>query len=213
MRRLIALALAGLTTACVSGFKSNETEPQRYVLEASGRAAAAQTVAAAPGVSSGPAAPAAATAAVVLMPEMAAGLDTDRIALLQPGQKLNYYAKARWADSLPMLLQAAAVDGLRASGRFSDVEPEGSPFRGDILLRIEVHDFEVDYAAGAPIAHVALRVTLGRRVDRGIIAVANADSRVPAAADRMQSVVDALQAAFTDALSQLTTALANSETH
>jgi hypothetical protein len=54
-----------------------------------------------------------------------------------------------------------------------------------------------------------LRATLGRRVDRSVIAVANADSRVTATADRMQSVIDAMQRALTDALSQLLAGLPN----
>jgi cholesterol transport system auxiliary component len=191
-----------MLAGCVSGFKSNQTEPQRYVLQAAAPSPGGAAPAPATPIPAG-----AATTVVVLMPEVAAGLDTERIALLQPGQKLNYYAQARWADTLPRVLQAAVIDALRASGRFSDVEPEGAPFRGDTLLRVEVHDFEVDYTSGTPTAHVALRVTLGRRVDRGVIAAASTDSRIPATADRMQAVIEALQRGLTDALAQLAAAL------
>jgi ABC-type uncharacterized transport system auxiliary subunit len=200
MRHAVAaVGLSLMLAGCMSGFKSNESEPQRYVLQAPAAPAAGA------GSTSGSAG--AASAVVVLMPEVAAGLDTERIALLQPGQKLSYYAKVRWADTLSRVLQAAVIDALRASGRFSDVEAEGAPFRGDILVRVEVHDFEIDDTGAAPSAHVALHVTLGRRIDRSVIAAASTDSRTPAGADRMQAVIDALQRGLADALSQLVAAL------
>ncbi len=51
--------------------------------------------------------------------------------------------------------------------------------------------------------HVQLLATLGRRNDRSVLATVNVESSVPAAENRMQSVVAAFQNAVAAALADL----------
>jgi cholesterol transport system auxiliary component len=182
-----------LLAACSGGLKSNLPVAQVYVLRPSWSAPAASLPASA-GVGS----------VQVTLPLAAAGLSSDSIVVLRPGERLDYYGAARWAGAAPAMLQTLAIDALRASKRFSLVESDAGPFATDYVLSLELRHFEAEYTgAGPPTVHVALMCTLGRRTDRDVIASFDADSSVTADADRMQSVVAAFEQATGDALSQL----------
>jgi cholesterol transport system auxiliary component len=183
---LTLLLLAG----CSGGLKSNLPLAQVYVLRPTWSASL-------------PAAPGAGTVQVTL-PLAAAGLATDSIVVLRPGERLDYYGAARWAGAVPAMLQTLTIDALRASNRFSMVESDAGPFASDYVLSLELHHFEAEYTgAGPPTVHVALVCTLGRRGNRDVIVSFGAESKVTADADRMQSVVAAFERATGDALSQV----------
>lgn len=196
----LAVAAATAVTALIAGcagLHSNQAATQTYVL-ASAPAAA---------VTASPLASGAAAAGVtvqVLRPLAAPGLDTDQIALLRDGQRLDYYASSRWPAALPDLLQTLAIDALRASGRFRAVQPDATAFAADDVLQIEIRHCEVAYAPeGTPVVHVQLLATLGHQADRSLLASVTAESSKPAAANRMQAVVAAYQETVDEALAQL----------
>jgi cholesterol transport system auxiliary component len=191
-----ALASTGLLLAgCSGGLKSNLPLAQVYVLRPSWSAPAASL----------PASAATGAGSVqVTLPQAAAGLSSDNIMVLRPGERLDYYGAARWAGAAPAMLQTLAIDALRASKRFSMVESDAGPFASDFVLSLELRHFEAEYTGtGPPTVHVALVGTLGRRTDRDVIVSFGAESSVTADADRMQSVVAAFERATGDALSQL----------
>jgi ABC-type uncharacterized transport system auxiliary subunit len=197
-------AVAMLASACV-GFHSEQAPVQVYNLEP--RFVEATTVAATPAVGE-PVAAAHETAAtstlLVLRPLAAPGLDTAGIALTRDGQRLDYYAASRWPAPLPQLMQSLAVDALRASGRFRSVQPDGSAFAADVVLQLEVRRCQAVYRGdGPPVVQVQLLATFGRRGETGKLMTVSADSAVPAAENRMQSVVAAFQSAVGTALSEL----------
>ena len=145
----------------------------------------------------------------VLRPLAAPGLDTDGIALLRDTHRLDYYAASRWPAPLPDVVQALAVDALRAAGHFRAVQPDATALLSDDVLQIEIRHCQVEYSGdGSPVVHVQLLATLGQRSDRAMLASVSAESRKPASENRMQSVVAAFQEAIDDALNQLAGQLA-----
>ena len=56
-------------------------------------------------------------ALAVMRPDVPGGLDTDRIAVLQPNGTLDYYANATYPERVPAAVQRALVDGFESSGR------------------------------------------------------------------------------------------------
>ena len=145
---------------------------------------------------------------LVLRPQAAPGLDTENIALRRSAQRLDYYAASRWPAPLPDFLQSLAVEALRASGKYRSVQAERAAFAADRVLQIEIRRFQAEYAGeGAPIVHVQLLATLGRRDDHAVLASVSAESSVPAAENRMQAVVAAFQTAAAAALADLATRL------
>ncbi len=132
------------------------------------------------------------------------GLDSDRIALLRPDRTLDYYAANRWSGRVPEIVQALALDTLRAARGYRAVQPESAPFSYDETLQIEVRDFQAEYgAAAAPVARVALVCTLGRRSDGSVLASFTLTGSAAAADNRMRAIVAAFNAALDAALAAL----------
>jgi ABC-type uncharacterized transport system auxiliary subunit len=212
----VAAAVLLLVTGC-AGFHSKQAATQTYVLTsapagAATDGAATQGAATASPLTGGTAAGGTAAAAVTVQvrrPFAAPGLDTEQIALLRDGQRLDYYAASRWPAALPDLLQTLAIDALRASGRFRAVQPDATAFAADDVLQIEIRHCEVVYGSeGTPVVHVQLLATLGRQGDRSLVGSVTAASEVAVAANRMQSVVAAFQEAVNRSMAQLAAGLA-----
>jgi cholesterol transport system auxiliary component len=193
----LAAAITGLLlllAGCSTGFKSNVPLAQVYVLRPTATATATTTASATPGLGT----------VQVMPPQAAAGLATDSIIVLRPGERLDFYSAVHWAAPAPGMLQILAIDALRAANRFAMVESDAGPFPSDYVLSLELRHFEAEYAGtGPPTVHVALVCTLGRRGTRELIVSFTAESQVTAQADRMQAVVAAFEQATGEALSQL----------
>jgi cholesterol transport system auxiliary component len=181
MRRIAIVAALALAAGCFGGLKNEAPAPLIYRLDA-------------PQLAAGE--PLAADLAVVV-DRAAPGLDSDRVAGRWPGMRLDYIAGARWAESLPALLQSALVESFQDSGRLRSVQGDMGRFRATHSLVIEVRRFEADYAAGGlPVAQVEFAATLGRLSDRRVLASFTASASESAGENRQSSVVAALDAAF-----------------
>ncbi len=138
------------------------------------------------------------------LPVPAPGLAGERIAVVYPDRRLDYFAGARWGADLPTVVQSLLVDALRNSGRLRAVQGEASPFTVTHVLQVEVLRFEASYAGkGPPTVQVALAATLGRRQGRAVIASYSASAAVPATADRLGAIAAAFEQAFGQAATEL----------
>ena len=108
----------------------------------------------------------------LLRPDVPGGLDNDRIALIQPGGTLDYYANATYPDRLPSAIQRAVLEGFEASGRVGGVSREEDALHADYNLLIEVKAFEAHYAVpdGIPTVQVTLMAKLTSGRGRKIVA-------------------------------------------
>jgi cholesterol transport system auxiliary component len=143
---------------------------------------------------------------VVLRPRIRKGLETDRIAVLYPDRRLDYFADALWSGPLDDVLQDLAVQAFHSGARLRNVSADTSAFAGGNWLEIEVVDFQAEYAsvsAGAPTIHVHLLARLGSAGDRHIIATVDADALQPATDNRLTAIVDAYEKAVDTALATI----------
>lgn len=181
MNRLSMIAACLLLASCAGSFERNAPEPRVYRLTA-------------------PAVPVGTVLGanlLVMRPAVVPGLRTERVASLWPGNRLDYYAGARWSGELGAVVQAALVEGLRGSGRLTTVEGDPGRFRATHVLGAEVSRFEADYSAGAlPVARVALTLTLARQGDRHPLGSWSQTVEVPASANTLAAVTAALDSAF-----------------
>jgi cholesterol transport system auxiliary component len=192
-RWLAGSALALLLGGC-TGLKSSAPVDQIYVLRPTAAAAGAVVATPVPVDAS----------LQILRVEAHPGLESERIALLRPGRRLDFYSGGRWAAGLPTVLSALIVESFRASGVFANVS-EDRNVGSDFALDISVLRFEAEYADedSAPTAQLLFDCTLLSRRERNVLASFRIAAAVPAGENRLGSVVDALDKVANQALVEL----------
>jgi len=191
MRLLLLACGVAVLPGCGSLLETTMPAPQAYVLRLPARTATALT--------SNPG------SLLVQRPEAGPGLASENIALLRSGQRFDFYAASRWAAPAPDLVESVLVDQLRATGLFTAVFDDSSPYAPTYNLRCGMRRFEADYTAGSntPTVQVALDCTLGRHRDRALLASFTAQGSAPASEDKLSAVVAGFEAATTSALAEM----------
>lgn len=185
----VVVASMALISACTGGLKSNAPGEQVYVLHPQGTNQTA-----------GSPAPVVNAMLVVSQPEAQPALNTYRIALTRPGNRLDYFADSRWGAALPQVLGALAVESLVASKTFSLVAgTDPSAGSGDFQLLLTVRHFEAEYSGDAsdiaPVARVAIECLLLGGAPRRVVGRCDAQAQEPARENRMREIVAALDRA------------------
>jgi cholesterol transport system auxiliary component len=143
----------------------------------------------------------------IVRPDVAGGLDNDRIALHQPGGILDYYAKASYPAPLPALIQQALLDGFEASGRIDAVAAEQATQHADYSLLTDVKDFSAHYSQQDGIPNVAVSITAKLSTARGrvIVSSRSVSKNALASANSAGAAAQALQQALAAAVSDIVT--------
>lgn len=141
---------------------------------------------------------------LVALPSAPTGLDTNRVALSRSSMSLDYFADAEWADSAPVILQSALIDGFERSGAFPSVGRDSAGLRADFILETDLRDFTAVYDSpnGAPRVTVAFTVKLIKIPDRKIIAQHAVIRQQPAAGNKIPDIVAAFNAALSSAVEE-----------
>jgi ABC-type uncharacterized transport system auxiliary subunit len=127
----------------------------------------------------------------VVRPLAGPALNTDRIALLRPGNRLDYYAGSRWSAPLAELVSDLELKVLRADPAWSAVADDRSTFNADYLLQTSIERFTAEYEgeSGAPTIRVELHTLLIRRGDGTLVGSFAVSEKGTAKENRMASVV------------------------
>jgi cholesterol transport system auxiliary component len=183
---VLPLALAGCTGSL---FQSKAAQPSIYLLSAR----------------TGGAGPAVAADLAILRPRVRSGLGTDRIAILYPDRRLDYYAGARWSGPLDQVIQDLAVQSFHEDAHLRNVSADASAFASGYWLEIEIVDFQAEYSpeAAAPTIHVRLLGRVGSSGDRRILGTFEADTRQAASDNRLTAIVDAYEGAADAAFAEI----------
>ena len=188
MRAVLALSLALACTGCAGSLLGPTGEaPEVYRLELADAAGGAARLPLALGVA---------------RPRAAISLDTERIAVVQPDSRFDYFTGVRWSEPAPQMLQALVVRALQSDGRYEVVVAAPSRVPADLLLDLELRRFEAVYAPGAdaPSVRVEIQATLvdPRQVRRVSSFVAS--SELPAASNSRGAVLEAFERATGEAV-------------
>ena len=194
---LASLAAAWLAACTGSLFQSKATPPAIYILSA-GHASPAGAAAASPAAEIP-------VDLAVLKPRVRVGLESDRIAVLYPDRRLDYFADARWSGPLGEVLQDLAVQEFHLRAKLRTVGADASVFASAYWLELEVEEFQAEYtsAATAPTVHVHFLARIGSSGDRHILGDLVASAQQPAAENRLTSIVDAYARAADAALAEI----------
>jgi cholesterol transport system auxiliary component len=189
--RLLPMALLGTLCACSGLLRSSVPPLQLYVLQP-------------PVVQN---APQVAVASLrISRPLAAPGLNTDRIALLRPENRLDYYAGSRWSATLPEVISQLQLSVFQSDPAWSAVADDRSNFNADYLLQTSIERFAAQYAAdsGPPLIRIDLHCLLIRRSDGALLGSFPVSESQAAQENRMASVVAAFSAAAGRAMQAVT---------
>ena len=99
-----------------------------------------------------------------------AGLATSRIALRQSPISLEYYARANWIDTAPLMVQTLLVESFENSNSIVSVGRQSVTLRADYSLLTELREFQAEYnGAGAPKVRVRINAKLVKNVNSEIL--------------------------------------------
>ncbi len=126
------------------------------------------------------------------VPIAEASLNTARIALKRTPITLEYYERANWVDTAPIMVQTLLVESFENSGRIVGVGRQSIAIRSDFSLITDLREFQAEYHLGAvPEARVRLNAKLIRMPERVIVGVTTIERTQKAAGTDLESVVEA----------------------
>jgi ABC-type uncharacterized transport system auxiliary subunit len=195
----LPLVLSGLALAGCSGlFHSTAAEVQLYVIPLP------------PTVTAGAAGPGAAGSAArstgptlrLARPLPASGLNTDRIVLTRPGNRLDYYVGARWSGPLSDVVSDLLLSVFRADPAWRAAADDRGTLNADYLLQTSIDRFSADYAtqSGPPTVRVDLHCLLIRRSDGVLLGSFAVSQSAQVAQNRMAGVIEAFSQVADQAL-------------
>ena len=129
---------------------------------------------------------------VVAEPLAAGGLDSNRIALRPTSTELKYYARARWTERAPKMIQTLLVESLENSNRIVSVGRQAIGLRSDYDLKTELREFQAEYFGSAgdnPNIRVRLNSKIIAQPRQTIIASRSFESYLPAPGSDIGSIV------------------------
>jgi len=125
----------------------------------------------------------------VEVPIAEAGLNTTRIALKRSPVTLEYYERANWIDTAPIMVQTLLVESFGNSKRIIGVGRQSSALRSDYALITDLREFQAEYERGLPKVRVRLNAKLVKMPDRIIVASKTFETTVIAKRNKMPAIV------------------------
>ena len=125
-------------------------------------------------------------------------LNIDRIALRHSPTELKYFARARWTERAPRMVQTLMVESFENSGAIVAVGRKAIGLRSDYNLITELREFQAEYFAsdGVPTVRVRLNAKLVKQPRRAIVASRTFESTIKSEGKAMRNVIRAFDQAL-----------------
>jgi len=177
MKKFFLLAVFALLPGCtLSSFA--DAPPQLFELKAS--------TATQPG-------PVLATQLLIDAPQASAGIDTSRIAVIQPDGGIAYYKNISWTDAATGMLQTVMLASFEGDGRLPAVARLNTALRADYVMRSDLRQFAYDEKNRT--VHIELQMRLIAMPARNIVASKGFTVAEVAESDEISAIIAAFQRA------------------
>ncbi len=135
---------------------------------------------------------------VVDEPLASGGLNIDRIALRHSPTELKYFARARWTERAPRMVQTLMVESFENSGAIVAVGRKAIGLRSDYNLITELREFQAEYfeSDGIPAVRVRLNAKLVKQPRSAIVASRTFESTIKSEGKAMRHVIRAFDQAL-----------------
>ena len=133
----------------------------------------------------------------VELPIAQAGLNIARIALRRSPISLEYYARANWIDTAPLMVQTLLVESFENSGKIVSVGRQSISLRPDYVLITDLREFQAEYFDDSPPeVRVRLNAKMVKMPERVIIGAVTVERVARARSTNLQSVIAAFDTAL-----------------
>ena len=135
---------------------------------------------------------------VIEEPLAAGGLDSNRIALKPTPTELKYFARARWTERAPKMVQTLIVESFENTERIVAVGRQVIGLRSDFSLKAELREFQAEYYDGGsvPVVRVRINAKLIRQPRQAIVASQSFEAELRATGSGMDPIVTAFDEAL-----------------
>ena len=144
------------------------------------------------------------TAAQIMIPEPRAlkVLDSERI-VVTTYSMISYYPDAQWADRLPAVFQAKAIEAFEQSKRARAVGRPGEGLSIDYQLLIDIRTFEYNTSTDQGFARIEISAKILNDRNGRVVATRVLSAETPVTDDGAEGVVAALDATLGQVLVDL----------
>jgi cholesterol transport system auxiliary component len=137
----------------------------------------------------------------VEVPTATAGLNTAQIALRPTPTTLEYYARARWIDGVPVMVQNLLLESLDNAASLDVIGRGVVGVRAEYALLTHIREFQAEYGeTGPPRVRVRLQARLVRLPRRTSLAATSEGFTVVAEDRSLQAIVAAFDEGLGKAL-------------
>jgi len=140
-----------------------------------------------------------------IMPvEVAPGLDSTRISLIEHDVQLNYLADARWVEGLPQMLQFLWGEAFKQSHIVTSVSSDNAGAKADRLINITANAFNAVRGADQEIhIHIAYEAKIIAPLSHVVLAVESVSIEEKAASPALEDVMQTFNKTNAAAMQQL----------
>lgn len=140
----------------------------------------------------------------VEMPEVSAGLDTDKIALFKNnGRQLDYFSGVRWNGALDDILQDFIIRTFEASYSVAAVEGNGLHQKADYKITTKIRDFQAEYGSdlnALPLLRVGIVMAAVKLPEEETVARVRLEKTFRAEENGMSAIVSGFEKALQEIL-------------
>lgn len=187
---ITALALVMMLCGCGTSQLLTSTEPQQTIY----------TLRAIPSTGAVSAVPARVTE--ISMPSLPPGMDRDRIALfLDNGQKIDYYASARWSSNLDYIIQNVTRRSAGAVLPYVVAVTSDQGIEADYRLQMKVNELQPVYGADSkavPVLKANIEFTLISAVDDRVVSSFTLSKQATPSENRLDMITLGLETLLQD---------------
>ena len=140
---------------------------------------------------------------LVLEPSASAAIATDRMLIQQDALSVTYLPDARWADTVPKMLQTILIQSIASTGQIGFVGAQGAGPVPDAVLLTRIDAFGVDQQADRSfVARVSFELTVLRDRDQRVLGTQRFATTLPVANDQADTIAATFQQALETLLPQ-----------
>lgn len=135
---------------------------------------------------------------VIEEPLAAGGLDSNRIALKPTPTELKYFARSRWTERAPKMVQTLIVESFENTGQIVAVGRQVIGLRSDFSLKAELREFQAEYYDGGsvPVVRVRINAKLIRQPRQAIVASQSFEAELRSTGSGIEPIVTAFDEAL-----------------